>query len=166
MAKRSSKKRRQATEAKPPAAAPAPWRVLMTDSAAAVYEDMYRRAREAENRGDPTNAHCTNFNMVREAVRTIIPNDPINRRNALTGKLSNVFRLHKGRMRILWIASSDLREIVILYISETLRKQGDVNDPYQIFTKMVMSGEFMDWFDRLGVKKPPRSMTPAQVAIQ
>lgn len=73
---------------------------------------------------------------------------------ALTGNLSNMFRIKKGRHRICWIASSQLRRICILYISESLRKDGDVNDPYKIFAQAVMSGQFNDMFAQLGVRMP------------
>lgn len=131
-----------------------PYEVDMAKSAEIVYVDLYRRAKAAEAKGDPTNAICTKFRMVEEAIKKIIPLDPMNRRYALSGDLSNIFRLHKGRLRICWIASSTLRRSCVLFISETLRKQGDANDPYRVFTKMLRSGELDQYFARLGVKKP------------
>ena len=130
------------------------YEVDMTDSAAAVFSDLFRRARAAENRGDPSNAVCTTFRMVQEAIKTIIPADPLNPRYALSGDLSNIFRIHKGRLRICWIASSKMKRVCILFISESLRKEGDVNDPYRVFARMVRSGELDAFFARLGVKKP------------
>ncbi len=128
----------------------------MTYSAEQVYAGLYRQAKEAEMRGDYTSAHCTTFNMVREAIKKIIPADPLNKRYALTEELSNIFRLHKGRLRICWIASSKHKRILILFISQTLRKDGDVNDPYRIFTRMVVSGQFDEMFHKLGVTLPHR----------
>jgi mRNA-degrading endonuclease RelE of RelBE toxin-antitoxin system len=133
---------------------PKPYDVDMTESATTVYSDLYRRAKEAEDKGDPTNSVCTTFRMVQEAIKAFIPRDPINKKYALSGELSNIFRLKKGRLRICWIASSRMRRVCILFISESLRKEGDVNDPYRVFTKMVMSGELDDFFARLGVRKP------------
>jgi hypothetical protein len=49
-----------------------------------------------------------------------------------------------------------MKKIVVLYISDTPRKEGDVNDPYVILTKMVISGRFDHVFDALGVTKPER----------
>ena len=118
----------------------APYSVEMTASAEAVYTDLYRKAKSAESRGNPENAHCTTFNMVREAVKIIIPNDPLNKRYALRGKLSNIFRLRKGRLRICWIASSQSRRICILFIAQTLRKEGDASDPYVVFQNLLGSG--------------------------
>ncbi len=95
--------------------------------------------------------------MVDEALDRLIPHDPVNRQYALTGALSRIFRIKKGRLRICWLVSSAQREIVILFISDTLRKEGDARDPYQLFTRLVMSGEFDEIFDRLGVKRPDSS---------
>jgi mRNA-degrading endonuclease RelE of RelBE toxin-antitoxin system len=93
--------------------------------------------------------------MVREAVRHIIPNDPINRRHALRGDLSNIFRLRKGRLRICWIASSRIRRVCILFISESLRKEGDANDPYVIFQGLLDSGMFDTIIAKYGVRVAP-----------
>jgi mRNA-degrading endonuclease RelE of RelBE toxin-antitoxin system len=87
--------------------------------------------------------------MVEDAVKYIIPRDPIKRMHGLSGPLSNLFRLKKGRHRICWAASSATRRVCILFISETLRKEGDANDPYNVFTKLVLAGEFDEIIGRL-----------------
>lgn len=137
--------------------------VYLTDTAEAVYTEMHRRSKEAEMRGDTTNAHCTTFRQVQDAIKNIIPSDPINRRYALSGELSNIFRLKKGRMRICWVASSKQHKVVILFISDTPRKQGDINDPYRIFAQMVMSGDFDEVFGELGIRIPPRQQPEERV---
>ena len=133
---------------------PLPYTVEMTASAESVYADLYRKAKAAEASGHPGNAHSTTFNMVREAIKTIIPNDPLNKRYALRGKLSNIFRLRKGRLRICWIASSQMRRICILFIAQTLRKEGDANDPYVKFQNLLESGLFDEAMQKLSVKMP------------
>jgi mRNA-degrading endonuclease RelE of RelBE toxin-antitoxin system len=105
-----------------------------TKAASTVYSDLYNKNREAERKGEPTHSACTTFRMVQEAVKVIIPQNPIDRKYALSGSLANIFRIKKGRYRICWIASSQHRMIFILFISESLRKDGDVNDPYRLFT--------------------------------
>jgi len=94
--------------------------------------------------------------MVEEIVTKIIPHDPFARTRALSGKLSNFFRIKTGRVRVCYAGSSEHRKIIVLYISETPRKEGDVNDPYAIFTKMVMSGRFDKAIANLGIKPPDR----------
>jgi mRNA-degrading endonuclease RelE of RelBE toxin-antitoxin system len=130
-----------------------PYIVDMTATAECVYVDLYRKCKAAENLGHPESAHCTAFHMVREAVKKIIPHDPMNKRYALRGHLSNIFRLRKGRLRIAWIASSKMRRICILFISETVRKEGDPNDPYEIFQGQLESGIFDDALQKLGVRR-------------
>jgi len=131
-----------------------PYEVDMTATAEAVYKSLYRQAKDAEQRADYTSAHITTFEMVKGAVKQIIPNDPLNRKYALRGQLSNIFRLKKGRMRICWIASSKMRRVCILFVSETLRKEGDANDPYVILQNMVDSGTFDAIFTQFGVRMP------------
>ena len=133
---------------------PPPYHIFLTNTAKAVYADLYNKSKAAEGKGDPTNSACTTFRMVQEAIKTIIPQNPIDRKYALSGHLANIFRIKKGRYRICWVASSEHRIIFILFISESLRKEGDANDPYRVFTKMVMTGEFDSVFDQLGIRKP------------
>lgn len=131
-----------------------PYEVDMTATAEAVYKSLYRQAKEAEQRADYTSAHITTFDMVKDAVKRIIPSDPLNRKYALRGQLSNIFRLKKGRMRICWIASSKMRRVCILFVSETLRKEGDASDPYVILQNMVDSGTFDAIFTQFGMRMP------------
>jgi mRNA-degrading endonuclease RelE of RelBE toxin-antitoxin system len=139
-----------------------PYEVDMTATAEAVYKSLYRQAKEAEQRADYTSAHITTFEMVKDAVKRIIPSDPLNRKYALRGQLSNIFRLKKGRMRICWIASSKMRRVCILFVSETLRKEGDANDPYVILQNIVDSGTFDAIFTQFGVRMPKlRHQSPA-----
>jgi mRNA-degrading endonuclease RelE of RelBE toxin-antitoxin system len=132
-----------------------PYVVEMTATAEEIYKSLSRLAKASEKDGKYASAHCTMFNMVREAVHTIIPNDPINKKYALRGDLSNIFRLRKGRLRICWIASSQIRRVCILFISETLRKEGDVNDPYAIFQSLLESGLFDETINKYHVRIPP-----------
>jgi mRNA-degrading endonuclease RelE of RelBE toxin-antitoxin system len=129
-----------------------PFEVDMTASAEEIYKDLYRKARAAENRGDYGSSHCTTFDMVRDAVKRIIPADPFNKKYALRGELSNMFRIRKGRLRICWIASSKMHRVCILFISESLRKEGDAQDPYVILQNMVDAGKFDEIFGQFGVR--------------
>jgi mRNA-degrading endonuclease RelE of RelBE toxin-antitoxin system len=135
-------------------ASPSPYKVDMTASAEKVYVDLYSKCKTAQDLGHPESAHCTTFHMVQEAIKKLIPHDPINKRHALRGHLSNIFRLRKGRLRITWIASSTMRRVCILFISETLRKEGDPNDPYEIFKSQFDSGLFDEALQKLGVSRP------------
>jgi mRNA-degrading endonuclease RelE of RelBE toxin-antitoxin system len=132
---------------------PLPYTVEMTATAEGVYADLYRKCKAAEKLGHSESVHCTTFHMVQEAVKKIIPHDPIDKRYALRGHLSNIFRLRKGRLRILWIASSAMRRICILFISETVRKEGDPNDPYEIFQGQLESGVFDEALGHVRVKR-------------
>jgi mRNA-degrading endonuclease RelE of RelBE toxin-antitoxin system len=134
---------------------PPDWQVFLAAPAEAVYNDLAKKAEQAKD--DPTNAHVKTLRMVDEALDALIPANPMDRKYALAGNLSNIFRLRKGRMRIYWICSSVKRIISVLFISDTPRKEGDAFDPYQIFGQMVMSGQFNNIFAELGVKIPGRS---------
>jgi mRNA-degrading endonuclease RelE of RelBE toxin-antitoxin system len=136
---------------KPPSSLP--YTIEMTTSAEAVYRDLYKKSKVAQDLGHSESAHCKTFRMVEEAIKVIIPRSPVNPLYALKGHLSNIFRLRKGRMRITWIASSVKRRICILFISETLRKEGDAHDPYEEFQRMLESGYYDDALEELGVRR-------------
>lgn len=117
-----------------------PYAVHLTESAEKVYADLRDKSEAAEARGEPTNQHCTTFRMVDDAIRRIIPTDPGNRKYALHKPLNDVYRIAKGRMRIAWILAPDRRELLILFISVELRKDGDARDPYEILNGMARAG--------------------------
>ena len=146
---RGKKAQQQVASACP---SPTAYAIDMTKSAEDIYVGMARRSKEAERAGDYANNHCTTFNMVREAIKRTIANDPLNKKFALRGELSNIFRIRKGRIRICWIASSKLRRVLILFIAETLRKEGDANDPYVISQNMMDAGKFDELFRQFGVR--------------
>jgi mRNA-degrading endonuclease RelE of RelBE toxin-antitoxin system len=126
--------------------------VDITKSAEDVYTELRRKSQEAEAHGDPGNMHCTTFAMVQDVIKRVIPNDPLNKQYALRGQLSNLFRIRKGRMRICWIASSRLRRVCILFISQTPRKEGDANDPYVLLQNLVDAGTFDSIFSKFGMR--------------
>ena len=166
MSTHRQKRRGAGKAAVEPSLPPVPYDVELSDSAAAVYADFYRKMKDAEARGHKSSAHHTTFRMIEDVIKNVIPQDPINRKYGLSGPLSRFFRLKKGRYRVCWAASSEKRKVVILFISETLRKEGDVNDPYNIFTKLVMSGKFDDVLSRLTGAVPPRSFLTPSATIQ
>lgn len=133
-----------------------PYEVRLTSTAERVYTEIASRVIAAEERGEQHTAHHTTLRMIDEVLDVIIPRNPIDRKHALSGNLSNIFRFKKGRIRICWIASSAQRVVQVLFISDTLRKEGDRRDPYEVFGKLVQSGEFDAIFDGLGIKRPER----------
>jgi hypothetical protein len=119
---------------------PKPYEVELTESAETVYRELRQRSMDAEARGDISNQHCTTFRMVDQAIRTVIPADPTNKKYALHEPLANFFRIAKGRLRIVWVVSTEHRAILIMYISETLRKEGDAQDPYRVLGRLARAG--------------------------
>src|ERR1700723_2448258 len=125
-----------------PLSVPASFEVEFSATAASVYSQLHENMQKAEARGEFGTAHHTIFRMVEQTIKHVISRDPLNRSCLLAVPLSRFFRIKKGRYRICWAASSEKNKVVILFISETLRNQGDANDPYNIFTRLVMSGKF------------------------
>jgi len=133
----------------------AAYEVHLTQAAETVYRRYFHLAQKATERGDLTNAHCTTLRQIDEALETLIPHDPLNPALALAGDLRHIYRMKKGRMRICWIASAAERLVYVLFISETLRKDGDANDPYKILSAMVRNGTCNQFFKELGIPLPP-----------
>lgn len=78
---------------------------------------------------------------IREADRNIIPQDPNRPEYCLTGELKKYRRYKQGlqRYRLFFCFSSHPGIILYLYLNDEkhLRKEGDKNDPYEIFKKFV-----------------------------
>jgi len=83
---------------------------------------------------------------IRNATQVIIPEDPNRAEYLLTGDLKKYRRYKQGlqRYRILFCFSNSPSIIIYLYVNDRdhLRKQGDRNDPYAEFKKLVINGKF------------------------
>lgn len=134
------------------------YEVQLSQIAESTYVRMHKEAQECVERGDSTNSKVTQFKMVEEALDRIIPQDPFAPERSLSGALSGIYRIKKGRMRICYVGSSNEKVIRIVYISDTPRKDGDSNDPYKILTRWIKSGND-ELLDKLGVT-PPLRRTP------
>jgi mRNA-degrading endonuclease RelE of RelBE toxin-antitoxin system len=135
--------------------------VVLTPTAERIYRKIHADAEACIDSGDTSNAKVKLLRAVDDAIDNVIPHDPLSVGNALSGSLSNIFRVKKGRMRVYYAASSKEHRIVILYISESLRKAGDAHDPYSVFARLVLQGRFDEVFASLGVRKGLQ--TPNQV---
>lgn len=130
--------------------------IELTPTAEKVYRRLFEESSACLAQGDTGNSKVTTFHMVEEALDRIIPHDPFATERALSGPLSGLVRVKKGRIRICYAASSKLKKIVIIYIYDTPRKAGDIQDPYSILTRLVLSGKMDTVFQELGIRRPPK----------
>src|SRR5579859_2718113 len=115
------------------------YKVELTPTAQKTYEEMHAEAQGCITGGDTSNAKVTTLRMVDDAIDNIIPHDLFRVRNSVSGPLSNISRVKKGRLRCCLFQRKENRNPLHL---QTLRKSGDINDPYSIFTRLVMTGRF------------------------
>lgn len=78
---------------------------------------------------------------LRRATKEVIPEEPDKKEYQLHGPLKKYRRYKQGlqRYRLFFTFSSRPPIILYLYVNDksSLRKEGDKNDPYEIFTKWV-----------------------------
>lgn len=83
---------------------------------------------------------------IRRATFEVIPDDPDKPEYKLKGPLKKYRRYKQGlnRYRLMYFFSEQPPIIVYLYINDEkhLRKDGDKNDPYQEFSRLVDKGVF------------------------
>ena len=127
------------------------YQIELSEQAERAYTKAYLDAEASIKAGRPTSARVKRFRGIEEAVKKIIPQDPFAVNRSLSGKLAGIYRVKKGRIRICYVGSSTTKKIGILYISDKPRKQGDKNDPYVLFSKMMRSGTFVDFLEELDV---------------
>lgn len=125
----------------------------LSEVASRVYERIYTDAQECLDRGDETNSKVKHLRIVDEVLDKIIPHDPFAPERGLSGFLSGIYRIKKGRLRICYVGNSKERKITVLYISDTPRKAGDARDPYAVLTRLVKSGKFDAALKNIGWKK-------------
>jgi toxin YhaV len=94
-----------------------------------------------------THATVKLFAAITIGIESKIPSEPFASHFALTGVLKKYSRMKKmglpGRYRLFFrvFDTSDLKAIVILWLGYP-RKEGDKNDCYEVFTRMVSRGDF------------------------
>lgn len=136
---------------------PKPYRISLTETAEKGYLALKEKSDAAIERGDLDNHHVKTFRVVDDAIRKTIPGDPTNKKYALHKPLDDFYRISKGRLRIVWAAEPELREILIVYVSDELRKDGDIADPYVVLNQMAKAGHLQkiidDW--RIALYTPP-----------
>jgi len=83
---------------------------------------------------------------IRRATLEIIPEDPNRPEYLLSRELKKYRRYKQGlqRYRIMFCFSNRPSIIIYLYVNDRdhLRKEGDKNDPYEEFKKMLRTGKF------------------------
>lgn len=94
------------------------------------------------------------YTAIMVAIKEKIPEDPFASHFALQGSLQRYGRVKQmglpNRYRLFFRAlqTPDHKAIFILWLGYP-RKEGDKNDCYKAFTKMVEKGEFPESFDEL-----------------
>lgn len=83
---------------------------------------------------------------VRKSIEEIIPENPDRPDYRLTGELKKYRRYKQGlqRYRLFFCFSNQPRIILYLYLNDErhLRKEGDKNDPHEVFKKFIKQGVF------------------------
>lgn len=131
------------------------YQIELSEQAEKAYMRAHSDAQASIKAGKSTSARVKRFRGIDEAIKRIIPQDPLAVNRSLSGKLlAGIYKVRKGRIRIFYVASSTTRKIGVLYISEKPRKQGDKNDPYVLLTKMIQSGRFAEFLEEFGVGRP------------
>jgi toxin YhaV len=133
------------------------WLVLLRPEFAQRYDELRREARRLQDalseqayRTHPTVKLAA---AVHRLVTQVVPQDPNRPEFQLKGDLAQYRRAKQHglppRYRLFWVFSSSERVIIFLYLNDetTLRKEGDQNDPYEIFARMVRRGEIGSDFE-------------------
>jgi toxin YhaV len=101
-----------------------------------------------------THATVKLYTAMMEAIKEKVPLDPRASHFALTGALQKYGRVKKmglpERYRLFFrvIKTEERKAIFILWLGYP-RKQGDKNDCYKVFTRLVRRGEFPESLDDL-----------------
>lgn len=122
------------------------------------YRELLARVQTLKANLEPddykTHATVKLFAAITVGIESKIPSDPFAAHFALTGTLKRYSRMKKmglpGRYRLFFrvFDTTEMKAIVILWLGYP-RKEGDKNDCYEVFAKMVNRGEFPDRIEEL-----------------
>ena len=108
------------------AATPAPgYTVRFTKSAKSDYLALREKADRARAEGDAASKHIHYYQLLRTAITSSIPNDPVATKFALPAPLEGVFRARTGCVIVCWTVDRDARTVDIVYIRTSERNEID-----------------------------------------
>jgi len=127
------------------------WLVLLWPTFARRYEELRAEARHLKTTLSPDDyvQHpvVKLVAAISRLVTRVVPQDPNAPEYRLRGSLAG-FRRAKGRglpprYRLFWVFSSRRKIIIFLYVNTegVLRKEGDKNDVYAVFERLVRRGD-------------------------
>ncbi len=128
--------------------------IQLTATAETEYTHFCDEAESCISKGDDCNPKVKLFRTLDEALTKTIPSDPFNRKMALSGPLSSIFRFSLEDLRVCYLGQGQESRIIVLYICQA---SGEEDDSYATFAYMVMSGKFDAAFASLGLKPPDRT---------
>lgn len=115
------------------------------------YQELFARVQTLKTNLNPddykTHATVKLLTAIAIGIEEKIASDPFAAHFALTGALKRYSRMKKmglpGRYRLFFrvFDTAEMKAIVILWLGYP-RKEGDKNDCYEVFTKMVNRGDF------------------------
>ena len=127
------------------------WTLLFHDAVLGQIEklvDACERARKSDPKNFRANANVKLFAALGKLMLEIIPADParpeFRQGNTLGPEYRHWFRAKfLGRFRLFFRYDSKARLIVYAWVNDerTLRQSGGRNDPYEVFSRMLKSGE-------------------------
>jgi toxin YhaV len=122
------------------------------------YRELFDRVKSLKSTLSPeefkTHPIVKLFAAINIGIESKIPSDPFASHFALTGVLKKYSRMKKmglpQRYRLFFkiFDTAEMKAIVIIWLGHP-RKEGDKNDCYKVFTKMVDRGEFPENLDEL-----------------
>jgi len=132
--------------------------------------DTFERARKRNPKRFRSNANVKLFAAIAKLVLEVIPADPSRPEYRLGGTLGDEYRhwlrvKFFGRFRLFFRYDSRSRLIVYAWVNDepSLRKRGGRNDPYELFKRMLASGNPPnDWAALVKAARPlPDEIAPS-----
>ncbi|MGA7710835.1 MAG: type II toxin-antitoxin system YhaV family toxin [Rhizomicrobium sp.] len=127
------------------------WTLLFHDAVITQIEKLSHaceRTRKADPKNFAANANVKLFAALAKLMLEIIPGDParpeFRQGNTLGGEYRHWFRAKfLGRFRLFFRYDSRAKLIVYAWVNDerTLRQSGGKNDPYEVFKRMLKSGD-------------------------
>ena len=129
--------------------------VDITETAQRVYERVYAEAEACRINGDLTNSKVDLLRWLDDAIDTELLHDPFCQSRSLEG-VAALYQYSGSKLRIGYTGSKHSPLITILYICDTLRKEGRASDPHSELMRMIRTGQIDHVFDKLGLREPQR----------
>ncbi|HZS09221.1 MAG TPA: hypothetical protein VFD58_30585 [Blastocatellia bacterium] len=130
------------------------YRIEFSSGAERVYNKLFDEAQACLTVGRAKDRKVTLFRVAEELIFTTIASNPFDAGIALPGYLSQLFRINKSGICVVYLGLPEFSRITIQYILSKQSRDCHTSDPYSSLMRLARNGKIEEFLNIIGVQAP------------